>query len=184
MTKEGLRQRPCIHSADTQIEKKYSQACSKLHSLCLERCVCVCVCVCERERQREREADCFPLRVSKTLGIFGSIKLRDRKKKAGEIDGEKKKTCLSFFYFCTCVNHQSHTQTQCWSCVYTYAPHTYIRTHSCTQWWWDFFFFAHHNMICISASENCIRMELSKCLWGVCVCVCVRVAGRGVRKQD
>lgn len=56
MTKEGLRQQPCIHSTDTQIEKEYSQACSKLHSLCLERCVrfnlCVCVevcvCVCER----------------------------------------------------------------------------------------------------------------------------------------
>ena len=183
MTKEGLRQRPCIHSADTQIEKKYSQACSKLHSLCLERCVCMCVCVWERDRERGRQI-AFLFGYQKHLEYLDPSSWGTEKKRQEKLTEKKKKTCLSFFYFCTCVNHQSHTQTQCWSCVYTYAPHTYIRTHSCTQWWWDFFFFAHHNMICISASENCIRMELSKCLWGVCVCVCVRVAGRGVRKQD
>lgn len=46
MTKKGLRQRSCIHSTHTQIEKEYSPACFKLRSLPGE------VCVWERGAER------------------------------------------------------------------------------------------------------------------------------------
>lgn len=70
MTKEGLRQHPCIHGTHTQIEKQYSQTCSELHFLCLERCVCMCVRLCQCKRERE---NLCPFILKKMEGFFKGI---------------------------------------------------------------------------------------------------------------
>ena len=173
MTKEGLRQRPGIHSADTQIQKKYTQACSKLHSLCLERCVCMCVCVWERDRERGRQ-------IAFLFGYQKHLEYLDPSSWGTEKKGRrnwrrKKKNMFEFFFIFAPAWTISHTHRHSVDHVFTHMHHIHTYAHTAARSDDETFFFSHITIWYAFLQVRTVFVWSCLSVFEVCVFVCVCV---------